>query len=126
KDLKSTGRKPLGVRIPRPPPSAFSFQTNVDANRTRNLSLLRRPAIRLGARTAHQHCPFTVTQAIGLAKGRDGLFVIDDRKGAGPVRAPQAALETPGVEHASERVPDVREGIRLPGQRAGAADLDHR
>src|SRR5450759_3098573 len=91
-----------------------------------NLALLRRPAIGLGAGTAHQHRPFTVAQAAGLAEGLDGLFVVADREGAGPVGAPQAALETPGVEHAVERVPDVREGIRFPGQRAGAADLDHR
>src|SRR5450759_3822736 len=91
-----------------------------------NLALLRRPAIGLGAGTAHEHRAFTVAQAVGLAEGLDGLFVVDDREGAGPVGAPQAALETPGVEYAGERVPDVREGIRFPGQRAGAADLDHR
>src|SRR5258705_5254725 len=88
------------------------------------LPLLGRPAIRLGARTAHQHRPFTGAQAVGLTEGLDGLLVVDDRKGASPVGAPQAAFETPGIEHAGERVPDVRERIWRPGQRAGAADLD--
>src|SRR5260370_18849962 len=78
----------------------------------RRLALLRRPAIRLGARTAHQHRPFTVAQAVGLTEGPDGLFVVDDRKGASPVGAPEAAFETPGIEHAGERVPDVRKRIR--------------
>ena len=36
-----------------------------------NLALLRRPAIGLGAGTAHQHRPFTVAQAVGLAEGLD-------------------------------------------------------
>src|SRR6185295_14641247 len=79
-----------------------------------NLTLLRRPAIGLGAGAAHQHCPLTVVQTASLQEGRDGLLVVDDRERASPVRAPQAALETPSVEHAGERVPDVREGIRLP------------
>src|SRR5450759_2093124 len=87
-----------------------------------NLALRRRPAIGLGAGTAHQHRPFTIAQTVGLAEGLDGLFEVDDREGAGPVGAPQTAVETPGVEHACERVPDVREGIRFPGQRAGAAE----
>src|SRR5437879_3407991 len=90
------------------------------------LALLWRPAIRLGAGTAHQHHAFTVAQAVGLAEGLDGLFVVDDCEGASPVGPPQAAFETPGVEHAGEGVPDVRERIWLAGQRAGTADLDHR
>jgi len=52
------------------------------------LAFLRRPAIGLGAGTAHQHRPFTVAQAVGLAERLDGLCVVDDRKGAGPVGAP--------------------------------------
>src|SRR5712691_5588174 len=87
---------------------------------------LRRPAISLGAGAAHQHCSLTVAQAAALKEGRDGLLVVDDGERACPVRAPQAAVETPGTEHAGERVPDVREGIWFPRQRAGAADLDHR
>ena len=65
---------------------------NVLAQDLRNghLALLRRPAIGLGTRAAHQHCPFTVAQAVGLAEGFDGLGVVDDREGAGPVGAPQA------------------------------------
>jgi hypothetical protein len=70
--------------------------------------------------------PWTVDQAASLKEGLDGLLVVDDCERACPVCAPQAAVETPGIEHAGERVPDVREGIRFPGQRAGAADLDHR
>jgi hypothetical protein len=87
---------------------------------------LRRPAISLGAGAAHEHCPLGVAQAVSVKKGLDGLLVVDDSERARPVRAPQAAIETPGIEHAGERVPNVREGIRLLGQRAGAADLDHR
>ena len=75
---------------------------------------------------AHQHRPLGVAQAVGLQERLDGLLVVDDGEGARPVRAPQAAIETPGIEHAGQRVPDVREGIGLLGQRAGAADLDHR
>src|SRR3989475_2487061 len=88
--------------------------------------LLRRPAIRLGAGTAHKHCAFTVAQAVGLAEGLDRLFVVDDCEGASPVGTPQASFETPGVEHTGEGVPDVRERIGFAGQRAGTADLDHR
>src|ERR1700730_2485024 len=89
------------------------------------LSLLWRPAISLGAGAAHQRGPFSVAQAGSLQEGLDGLLVVDNSERARPVGAPQAAVETPGVEHASERVPDVRERVRLPGQRAGAGDLDH-
>src|SRR5262249_8473667 len=44
----------------------------------------------------------------------------------GPVRTPQTTVESPSVKYAGERIPDVRERIRLPGQRAGATHLDHR
>src|SRR6266508_3474409 len=87
------------------------------------LALLWRPAIRLGAGTAHQYRAFTVAQAVGLAERLDGLFVVDDCEGASPVGPPQAAFETPGVEHTGEGVPDVRERIGFAGQRAGTADL---
>src|SRR5882672_9617094 len=63
---------------------------------------------------------------MGLVEGLDGLFVVDDSEGASPVGTPQAAFETPGVEHAGEGVPDVRERIGFAGQRAGTADLDDR
>src|SRR5215468_765583 len=87
------------------------------------LTFLRRPAISLSAGAAHQHCPLTVAQPASLKEGLDGLLVVDDCERACPVRAPQAAVETPGIERARERVPDVLERIRFPGQRAGAADL---
>src|SRR5216684_133737 len=90
------------------------------------LTFVRRPAISLGAGTAHQHGPLGVAQAASLKEGLDGLLVVDDGERARPVRAPQAAIETPCIEHAGKRVPNVRERIRLPGQRTGAADLDHR
>src|SRR2546425_11953892 len=73
------------------------------------LAFLRRPAIRLGAGAAHQHCAFTFAQALRLPERLDGLFVVDDRERASPVGSPQTALETPRVEHARKRVPDVRE-----------------
>src|SRR6516165_5043037 len=75
---------------------------------------------------AHQHRSLGVAEAVSLQEGLDALLVVDDRKRARPVRAPQAALEPPGVEYAGQRVPDVRERIRLLRQRAGAGDLDHR
>src|ERR1700731_2364451 len=90
------------------------------------LGFFRRPAIRLCAGAAHQHRPLGVAEAVSLQEGLDSLLVVDDRKRARPVRAPQAALEPPGVEYAGQRVPDVRERIRLLRQRASAGDLDHR
>src|SRR5262252_8221909 len=90
-----------------------------------DLTFLRRPAIGLGAGAAHQHCALTVAQAASINEGLDGLLVVDDCERPCPIRSPQAAVETPGIEHASERIPDVPERIRFPGQRAGAADLDH-
>src|SRR5262249_7124747 len=89
------------------------------------LSFLWRPAISLGAGTAHQRGPFSVTEAVCLQEGLDGLLVVDNSERARPVCAPQAAVETPGVEHAGEGIPDVRERVRHPGQRAGAGDLNH-
>src|SRR5580700_8123682 len=91
-----------------------------------NLTFLRRPTIGFCARPAHQHRSLTVAQAVNLEEGLNGLLVVDDGVCACPVRAPQAALETPGIEHAGERIPDVRVRVRFPGQRAGAAHLDHR
>ena len=63
-----------------------------------NLTFLRRPMIGLGARAAHQHRSLTVAEAVSLEEGLDGLLVVDDGVRACPVRAPQAALETPGIE----------------------------
>src|SRR5215467_15983877 len=98
---------------------------SLEAFAATSLPLARRPTIGLGARAAHQHRALAVAQAVGLDEGLDSLLVVDDRIGARPVRAPKAALESPGIEHAGERIPDVRERIRLLRQRAGAADLDH-
>src|SRR5580700_7869769 len=64
------------------------------------LTFLRRPAIGFGAGAAHQHGPLGVAQAVGLQEGLDGLLVIDDGERARPIRAPQAAIETPGIEDA--------------------------
>src|SRR6266446_9497688 len=74
------------------------------------LTFLRRTAISLGAGAAHQHRPLGVAQPVALQEGLDGLLVIDDGERARPVRAPQAAIETPGIEHAGERVPNVGKG----------------
>jgi hypothetical protein len=79
-----------------------------------DLTFLWRPTIGFGACAAHQHRSLTVAQAVSLEEGRDGLLVVDDHIRACPVRAPQAAVETPGIEHAGERIPDVRERIRFP------------
>src|SRR6516165_8865931 len=75
---------------------------------------------------AHQHRSLGVAEAVSLQEGLDALLVVDDRKRARPVRAPQATLEPPGVEYAGQRVPNVGERIRLRRQRAGAGDLDDR
>ena len=88
-----------------------------------NLTFLRRPTIGLGARAAHQHRSLTVAEAVSLEERLDGLLVVDDGVCACPVRAPQAALEAPGIEHAGERIPDVRERIRFPGQRQAPLTL---
>src|SRR5215813_13997985 len=71
------------------------------------LAFLRRPAISLGAGTAHQRRALALAQAVGETEGLDGLFVVDDRECAGPVGAPQTTVEALGVEHAGERIPDV-------------------
>jgi hypothetical protein len=70
-------------------------------------------SISLGAGTAHQHCPLSVAQEVSPKEGLDGLFVVDDCERARPVRAPQAAFETPGIKYAGKRIPNVRERIRL-------------
>ncbi len=62
--------------------------------------LLGRPAVRLRAGATHQHGPLRVGQAISLEEGFDGLLIGDDGERACPVRPPQAAIETPGIEHA--------------------------
>src|SRR4029453_15243568 len=64
-----------------------------------DLAFLGRPTIGFGARAAHQHRSFTIAQAVSLAEGFDGLLVVDDGACACPVRAPQAAVETPSIEH---------------------------
>ena len=66
--------------------------------------------IGLGARAAHQHRSLTVAEAVSLVEGLDGLLVVDDGVCACPVRAPQTALETPGIEHAGERIPTSGNG----------------
>ena len=75
-------------------------------------SLSSAPTVRLLARATHQHRAFALAQAISLKERLDGVFVVDDREGARPVGAPQAALETPRVEYFRERVPDVVVWIR--------------
>src|SRR6516165_7572652 len=91
-----------------------------------DLNFLRRPTIGFGARAAHQHRSLAVAQAVSFEEGLDGLLIVDNGVCARPVRAPQATIETPGIEYAGERIPDIRERKWLPGQRAGAAHLDHR
>src|SRR5262245_22209407 len=59
-------------------------------------NFLRRP---VGAGAAHQHCSLTVAQTVSLKEGFDRLLVVDDCERTCPVRAPQAAVKTPGIEH---------------------------
>src|SRR5205814_1458588 len=75
------------------------------------LGFLRRPAVGLGSGATHQHGPLGVAEAVGLQERFDRLLVVDDCERARPIRTPEAALEPPGVEHALQRVPDVRERI---------------
>src|SRR6185312_7501351 len=63
---------------------------------------------------------------IGLQKRFDGLLVIDDSEGTRPIGSPKATIKAPGVEDASQRVPDIRERVWLLRQCAGAGDFDHR
>jgi transposase InsO family protein len=94
--------------------------------RRTNLISLWRPTIRFGARAAHQHRSIAVAEAGSLEEGLDSLLVVDDGICACPIRAPQAAIETPSIEDAGERIPNVGVRIRFPGEGAGAAHLDHR
>src|SRR5215471_20044644 len=103
-----------------------SLEPSWGHRRVIKLAFTRRPTIGFGAGAAHQHRALTVAQAVSLEEGLDRLLVVDDGVCACPVRAPQATVETPGIEHASKRIPDVRERIWFPGQRAGATHLDHR
>src|SRR5947199_217048 len=73
------------------------------------------PQYVVAAPARDHHRPLAVAQPVGLQERFDGLLVVDDGERAGPVRAPQTAIETPGIEHAGQRVPDVREWIRLLG-----------
>src|SRR3954452_2911465 len=85
---------------------------------------LRLPPIRLGARAAHQHGALRIREPLRLQKRLHALLVIHDRSRARPVRAPETALETPGIEDARQRIPDVVVGIGLLRECAGAAHLD--
>src|SRR4051812_36489958 len=76
-------------------------------------SFLWRPTVCLRAGAAHEHCPLGVAEPVGVEEGLDGLLVVDNSEGACPVRAPQAAIEAPSVEHTGERAPDIRKRIRL-------------
>src|SRR5579862_4394363 len=94
------------------PPSSSPVSTNgtcCSNTAPIRLGFFRRPAIGLGGSAAHQHCPLGGAQPVGPEEGLDGVFVVDDGERARPVGAPQAALETPGIEHAGQRVPDVGE-----------------
>src|SRR5215472_12613680 len=108
-DLTYTPRTPRKTGASRP-----SVLTD---KRDPALGFFRRTPIRLGAGAAHQHRTLGVAEAVSLQEGLDTLLVVDHRKRARPVRAPQAALEPPGVGYAGQRVPDVRERIRLLRQR---------
>jgi hypothetical protein len=89
------------------------------------LNFLRRPTIRLRGGATHKHDSFAGAQAVSFQERLDGLLVIDDSESPRPVGALQAAVETPRIEYAKKQVPDIRERIRVLGQRAGAGNLDH-
>src|SRR4051812_39651513 len=80
---------------------------------TTELLFVRRPAIRFLTRAAHQHRAVTFAQSLGFEERLNGVFIIDDRKRARPVRAPQAALQAPRIKYFRERVPDVIVGVGL-------------
>ena len=58
-------------------------------------------------RLAHERRLVTVGQAIGDAKRLDPLLIRHYLDRAGPVGAPQAAVEAERVEDAPERIPQV-------------------
>ncbi len=80
-----------------------------------NLTLLRRPAIGLGAGAAHQHCPLTVVQTASLQEGRHGLLVVDDRERAESSPCPTGSARNP------KRRTRGRAGPRCPGRDTVAA-----
>src|SRR5262245_8611079 len=114
-DLRARWAPDAGERYQGSPPTESGEHSRFFHAPLRRSRPARRPAIRLGAGTPHQHRALTVAQAVGLPEGLDGLLVVDDGEGASPVRAPQAAFETPGVEYAGQGVPDVGERIRFAG-----------
>src|ERR1700691_4213176 len=84
----------------------------------------RRPVVDAAERVAHQPGAVGTGKTGRDAEGVDALFISEEGDGAGPVGAPEAAVEAESVEDAAERVPDVGVGKLLVRQRAGAADLD--
>src|SRR5689334_13485140 len=119
-----TGRYPGCAR--RPSPRSRDIGCSWPSAASLSLGFLRRPAVGLGGGAAHQHRPLAVAQTVGLEKRLGRLLVIDHGEGPRPIGAPQAALDSPGIEDALQRVPDIVVGKRLLRQGAGAADFDHR
>src|SRR5689334_19381854 len=66
---------------------------------------------------AHQYGAVARGQPVGDEERVDALFVGQEPGRAGPVGAPQAAVEPEGVEDARERIPDVFIRKRLARER---------
>src|SRR5262245_50717481 len=85
---------------------------------------LRLPFVDALQSLAHQLGPIALGEAIGDAERVDALFIRQQLRGAGPVGAPQAALEAEAIEDATQRLPNILVRKRLVRKRAGARDLD--
>src|SRR5262245_48270778 len=87
--IRTAAHTPIANRM-----LAFSILSSVfgmlssPSNAATRLPLLRGPAVRSGARAAHQHGSFTLAQAGGVAEGLDGLLVVDHGEGPSPVSTP--------------------------------------
>src|SRR5262249_42875660 len=85
---------------------------------------LRLPFVDALKGLAHQLGAIALGEAIGDAERVDAFFIRQQLRGAGPVGAPQAALEAEAIEDATQRLPNVFVRERLVRKRAGAGDLD--
>src|SRR5262249_7007285 len=106
--VRRAGSSTVRLRSRQAPIRRLSGLAGNSRNGWSPLALPWRPVIGLGASAAHQHRPLAVAQALGLDEGPDGVLVVDHGERTRPVRTPQAALETPGIEDARQRIPDVR------------------
>ena len=85
----------------------------------------RRPVVHQCQRAAHQRGAVGVGQAVGDPERLHALLVGEEADGAGPVAAPESAVEAVGFEDVAQRLPDVGIGEGVVGEGAGAGSLDN-